>query len=118
MDILPFSESLSMEDRLRERDLFGFHSIKKTTQTGIEAEDDESYDLSVEDEPYSAPMAALQKEIRTTFEQLYVTQDIHGAQLAEIVESTCKERLPRMCLYIFLLVCPHIEDNVVLNIQE
>ncbi|KAI5668541.1 hypothetical protein M9H77_18394 [Catharanthus roseus] len=26
--------------------------------------------------------------MRTAFEHLYITQDIHGAQLAEIVEST------------------------------
>ncbi|KAI5676930.1 hypothetical protein M9H77_07880 [Catharanthus roseus] len=62
---------LAKMDKLRERDLSGFRSIKKTTQTKIgasslqpddkEGKDNESYDLSGEDEPPTAPMVAFQK---------------------------------------------------------
>ncbi|KAI5663961.1 hypothetical protein M9H77_23284 [Catharanthus roseus] len=49
--------------------------------------DDESYDLSGENDPSTAPMAAFQNEMQTNFERLLVTQDIYGAQLVDIMES-------------------------------
>ncbi|KAI5682122.1 hypothetical protein M9H77_03350 [Catharanthus roseus] len=83
---------------MRECDLSGFLSIKKTTQTGIVAsslqpndegsEDDKSYDLSRKDVPSTVPMTAFQNEMWTALEQLRVTQNIHEVQLAETVEST------------------------------
>ncbi|KAI5663773.1 hypothetical protein M9H77_23096 [Catharanthus roseus] len=44
-----------------------------------ESENEESYDLSGEDVPSTAPMAVFQNDMRTAFEQLRVTQDTHGA---------------------------------------
>ncbi|KAI5675949.1 hypothetical protein M9H77_06899 [Catharanthus roseus] len=90
------------EDWLREHNYVGFRSIKKTTQTSIEAsfsqlddeesKDNESYDLSAKDAPPTVPIDAFQTKMRPAFEQLHVTQDIHGAQLVEIVESTAGTR--------------------------
>lgn len=77
------------EDRLQEYELSSFHSIKKTTHTGIGAsssqpdgevcEENESYDFSGEYEPPIDPMVAFQNKMLTVFEQLRVTQDIYGA---------------------------------------
>ncbi|KAI5681532.1 hypothetical protein M9H77_02760 [Catharanthus roseus] len=58
--------------------------------------DDETYDSyhlsdDEDDEPDAYPTAPLdvfQTEMRTSFEQLHITQDIHGTQPAEILEST------------------------------
>lgn len=53
-----------------------------------ESEDDESHDLKAKDAPPTVSMDAFQIKMRATFEQLRITQGIHGAQLAEMVEST------------------------------
>ncbi|KAI5649779.1 hypothetical protein M9H77_35784 [Catharanthus roseus] len=68
------------EDRLQECNYASFRSIKKTTQTGIGAsfslpdddkrEDDESYDLSVEDAPPTVPIDKFQTKMRAAFELL------------------------------------------------
>ncbi|KAI5681899.1 hypothetical protein M9H77_03127 [Catharanthus roseus] len=81
--------SLFWDTVLVECNYASFRSIKKTTQTSIRVsslqpddednEDGESYDPSDNEDPPTK---------RTAFEQLLVTQDIHGAQLAEIVELT------------------------------
>ncbi|KAI5664532.1 hypothetical protein M9H77_23856 [Catharanthus roseus] len=80
-----------------------FCSIKKTTQTGLGTsssqpfedndEADESYNpLDDEEDEVDAqntvPMNTFQTEMRTAFEQLRSTQEIHGMQLTKMVEST------------------------------
>lgn len=50
--------------------------------------DDKSYDLSDEDAPPTTSIDTFQTEIRVAFEQFRLTQDTHGAKLAEIVESS------------------------------
>ncbi|KAI5668913.1 hypothetical protein M9H77_18766 [Catharanthus roseus] len=80
-----------------------FRSIKKTTQTGLGAsfsqpaedddEADESYNpLDDEEDETGAQnrvlMDAFQTDMRIAFEQLRITQEIHGMQLTEMIEST------------------------------
>lgn len=80
------------EDWQRERNIYKFQKVKKTTQTGLEAssshstnDDDVDEDSSNDDGSYgpfdtealpTIPMNTFQAEMRATFEQL-----------AEIVES-------------------------------
>ncbi|KAI5671402.1 hypothetical protein M9H77_11766 [Catharanthus roseus] len=121
-DIIPFPEYLSTEARKWGNPNFrNFRSIKKTTQTGKGvsslwpdedegSEDDESYYLSGEDEPSTGPIAAFQTEKWTIFEQFHVTQEIHGEQLAKIVESTRHASHVRVYLFLYWFG-PHIEDN-------
>ncbi|KAI5668599.1 hypothetical protein M9H77_18452 [Catharanthus roseus] len=76
--------------KLRDRNPASSHKIKKTTQTSLRAsssqavEDDdeagESYNTSDDEED--------EAEMRTTFEQLWINQEIQGIQLTKIVEST------------------------------
>ncbi|KAI5675839.1 hypothetical protein M9H77_06789 [Catharanthus roseus] len=80
-----------------------FRSIKNTIQTGLGAsssqpvkDDDEAYEsynpLDNEEDEASAkntvPMDAFQMEMQTAFEQLWITQQIHGMHFMEMVEST------------------------------
>lgn len=85
------------EDQMREWNIAVFQKIKKTQNwyssilfqpTDDESEDDGSYDPFIEDAPPTIPMDAFQAEMQAAFEQLHLTQDIHSAQLAKIMESS------------------------------
>ncbi|KAI5662941.1 hypothetical protein M9H77_22264 [Catharanthus roseus] len=120
------------EDRLRDRNLAGFHKIKKTNQTGLEAsssqpvedydEANEFYNPSDDEEDKAGaqntiPIDAFQTEMRTAFEQLQINQKIQGMQLTEIVEYTrCYAyELAHQRALDHQEYNPCIEDNVILN---
>lgn len=52
------------------------------------SKNNKSYDPSYQDAPPTASMDAFQTGMRDAFEQFYLTQDNHGIQLADLVESS------------------------------
>lgn len=52
--------------------------------------DDESYDPSDEDAPVAASIDSFQTKMQDALEKFCLTQDASGAQLVELIKSSCR----------------------------